>query len=429
MKKLSFITVILTFCFVSAFSQACPDSLYLTSQAQIDSFQINYPSCSEIEGSVIISGSDITNLLGLMELTSIGGDLLIGTMYYYGNPYLINLSGLNNLTSIGGRLLIIDNHALTSLSGLDNVTSIGGDLSIKFNNALTSLAGLDNVTFIGGNVDIMWNEALTNLTGLNNLTSIGDYLSIRNNDALTSLSGLENVTSIGGGPSIYDNDALTSLTGLEGLTSIGWLSISSNSSLTTLTGLEGLTSIGESLSIGGNASLTNLTGLVGLTSIGGDLSIIYNHALTSLTGLDNINLDSITDLSIYNNNLLSFCDILSICNYLSNPTGTIEIDENTTGCNSQEEVQDSCEAHAGLNDISYLINKLSLYPNPAHQELNITAEGYNIDEVSIYTLTGQQVMQERPVNGTIDISHLQPGMYIVEVVVENRKIRQKLLVQ
>ena len=30
---------------------------------------------------------------------------------------------------------------------------------------------------------------------------------------------------------------------------------------------------------------------------------------------------------------------------------------------------------------------------------------------------------------TIDISHLQPGMYIVEVVFENMKIRQKLLVQ
>ncbi len=32
-------------------------------------------------------------------------------------------------------------------------------------------------------------------------------------------------------------------------------------------------------------------------------------------------------------------------------------------------------------------------------------------------------------NGTVDISVLQPGMYIVEVTIENTRIRQKLLVQ
>ena len=72
---------------------------------------------------------------------------------------------------------------------------------------------------------------------------------------------------------------------------------------------------------------------------------------------------------------------------------------------------------------------LSLYPNPAHQELNISIDSHTIDEVKIYTLTGQQILQERPAGGTIDISHLQPGMYIVEVTIENRKLRQKLLVQ
>ncbi len=60
---------------------------------------------------------------------------------------------------------------------------------------------------------------------------------------------------------------------------------------------------------------------------------------------------------------------------------------------------------------------------------NITADGYLIDQITIYTFTGQRVLQERPTNGTIDISHLQPGMYIVEVTVEKTKFRQKLLVQ
>jgi len=69
-----------------------------------------------------------------------------------------------------------------------------------------------------------------------------------------------------------------------------------------------------------------------------------------------------------------------------------------------------------------------VYPNPAKQRLNIFAGGYSVDEVVIYSLTGQNVMYARPDKGTINISALQAGMYIVEVMVENTRIRQKLLV-
>ena len=56
-------------------AQPClPEGITFTTQAQIDSFQINYPNCTEIEGDVIISGY-ITNLYGLSVLTSIEGNL------------------------------------------------------------------------------------------------------------------------------------------------------------------------------------------------------------------------------------------------------------------------------------------------------------------------------------------------------------------
>jgi hypothetical protein len=126
---------------------------------------------------------------------------------------------------------------------------------------------------------------------------------------------------------------------------------------------------------------------------------------------------------------LSACAVQSICDYLVDPNGTIEINNNATGCNSPEEVQDSCEAHAGYIDPEIITDDISMFPNPAHQEFNITVEGYIIDEVSIYTLTGQQVYRIRPKDKTIDISGLPSGMYIVEVMVEGRKVRRKLLVQ
>ena len=77
-----------------------------------------------------------------------------------------------------------------------------------------------------------------------------------------------------------------------------------------------------------------------------------------------------------------------------------------------------------------IVNEIKLYPNPAKQELHICTKGSeNITEVWMYSLNGNIVIQARPVDGTLDISTLQPGMYIVEVMVEGRKMRRKLLVQ
>ena len=59
---------------VSISAQPClPDGIVFTTQAQIDSFQINYPNCKEITGGARIQGTDITNLSGLSEIISMGG--------------------------------------------------------------------------------------------------------------------------------------------------------------------------------------------------------------------------------------------------------------------------------------------------------------------------------------------------------------------
>ncbi len=78
MKKL--VTIISTAYFilftVNLFSQPClPSGITFSTQDQIDNFSINYPNCTEIEGYVLIEGSNITNLDGLEVLTSLGSDL------------------------------------------------------------------------------------------------------------------------------------------------------------------------------------------------------------------------------------------------------------------------------------------------------------------------------------------------------------------
>ena len=133
-------------------------------------------------------------------LTSFGGDFVIGDDTY---PYAggntnckFNRSGQSDFHR--GKLFDYNyNTALTNLTGLNNSTSIGGDLVIISNDALTNLSALMNLTFIGGDLSIGSNPVLINLTGLEGLSSVGN-LWIYDNATLTSLEGLNNLNFIGG---------------------------------------------------------------------------------------------------------------------------------------------------------------------------------------------------------------------------------------
>ena len=155
MKKVIFLILTLHFSLftLNGVAQSClPEGITFITQEQIDSFQVNYPGCTQIEGDVTISGLDIENLNGLNVLNSFDGNLFIH------ETSLTSLDGLNNITSVGGSLWIgyedidiaIGNPLLQSLSGLENLNSVGGDLRISANPLLTYLTGLDSLTFIGG---------------------------------------------------------------------------------------------------------------------------------------------------------------------------------------------------------------------------------------------------------------------------------------
>ena len=453
MKKLSILIITLLIIQATAISQSClPEGITFTTQSQIDSFQINYPNCTEIEGDVIITdynSGDITNLNGLNVLTSIGGNLEIGD-YYLSNPSLPNLTGLDNVTSIGGDLTILINFGITSLTGLEGLTSVAGDIEISGCYSLTSLSALGNLTSIGGSIEIretsvssllglegltsingnliLNSNMLSTLSGLDNLTSVGGDLFIEGNPFLSSLTGLDNVISIGEGLFIGVNEALANLTGLENLTSSGSVYIYTNEVLTSMMGIENLITIGGHLTIENNNALSSLTGMTGLTSIDGNLAVGGNSLLISLTGLDNIDAGSIVHLHIQYNDLLSTCEVSSICNYLVNPNGSIYINDNGPGCNSKTEVEEACGI-ISVENISFE-EEVSIYPNPANQEVFVSCNnGTKITEATIYNQIGQKVLHHKPVTQPIDVSMLQPGRYIIEVNSQDLKIREKLIIR
>lgn len=311
-------------------------------QEQVDNFQVNYPYCTVINGTVQIKGNDINNLIGLEVITEIGGSLNIGNGNI--NNVLINLDGLNNLVSIEYNLRIIGFDGLNDLTGLNSLKTIGGDFNLDGNTNMTTINGLDSLLTIDGSIKLL----STNLNDIGNLDSISvinKAIKIIDNSNLTDLSGLKNISSIGYGLEISDNDRLTSLNFSNLKTITDNLIISDNDSLISLAGLDSLTMVGDDgVSIIDNAGLTSLMGLSNLTSIGfGGLTIENNNSLVSLSGLDNIDENSISSLTISNNSLLSTCEVQSICEYLYYLNGNAVIFNNAEGCNSEEEILEACD--------------------------------------------------------------------------------------
>lgn len=73
---------------------------------------------------------------------------------------------------------------------------------------------------------------------------------------------------------------------------------------------------------------------------------------------------------------------------------------------------------------------LSIYPNPTNNVLFIESKnGIKIAEVNIYNQTRQRVFHDNQILNSIDLSFLQRGMYIIEVVTNESKIIDKLIIR
>ena len=74
-----------------------------------------------------------------------------------------------------------------------------------------------------------------------------------------------------------------------------------------------------------------------------------------------------------------------------------------------------------------LFNSVSIFPNPARNK--ITISGVIIKGVNIYNQVGQSVIHKKGISNTVDVSSLIQGMYIIEINIENKKYRSKLIIE
>ena len=231
-------------------AQVYNGTLRLTTQAQVDAF--NYTAVSR---SLEISGSDITDL-----------------------------SPLSNLTYVGHRLDIINNISLTNLDGLSSLAFVW-NLTLDKNAVLSNVDGLSSLATVRGDLRIYNNDALTNLDGLSSLTFVGIDMLIYQNNLLTNVDGLSSIPSVAGALWVYGNISLTNVDGLSSIAYAGSLYICQND-LTNLDGLSSLNSVISWVYIIYNTLLANVDGLSSLTSVGGYLSVQANPLLSEFCGLN-----------------------------------------------------------------------------------------------------------------------------------------------
>ena len=436
--------MILVLCLqLSVFSQGClPNGIIFNNQVSIDNFQSDYPSCKKIIGDVLISGSDIVNLNSLSNIEEIHGFLEIND-----NTNLPGIEGLKSLTKVGKHVAIRNNNTLVELDGLRSLRNIeDGNFSFVNNPSVMDLIGLHTITVVYGDVLIDSIPRIKSLYGLNSLYNVIGTLTISHNDSLESLEGLGNLTYIDelvikenhqinnllGLSSIYQkntdfviesNNSIEDLSGMGFLVSVGSLKLTDNISLERISDMN-LKIIRGDLTLTNNGGIQNLSGFDSLNYILGHINITNNDVLVSLQGIDFIYPDSIESVTINNNPLLTQCEIESICSYIALPFANIEVFDNNANCNSVVEIDTAC-LYSSATDVSTEL--LLPYPNPTKGKIWLkSASLSHIDRISVYNHQGIQLKVENTKNGYVDLSDYVPGIYFVEVIIDNTRYMYKI---
>lgn len=349
--------------------------IMFTRQGQVDSFKIRNPGCDQINGDLIISGPNITNLDSLSVIKSINGQLFVT-----GTNNLKNLNGLSGMQSVTGLLELNSVKQITSLNGLQNLVSLSGGLNITNNDSLRDISALNQVNasflfFVNiincpklavCNNNFICNHLAAGATivfdknapgcnnrfqvmkscnpsdpcplGIINLNKQADITVFAQTFPLcTHLPGSMIISSLG--------DTITNLSSLPKIKTIGGsLAITNNAFLTGMQGLDSIQSVGNELFIRYNPRFKNLAGLGGLRHLENRMGINNNDSLLNISALSGIDPDDVGTLEIFNNPVLSTCANDFICAYLATnedaPFSTIF--GNALGCSSLLDIQHIC---------------------------------------------------------------------------------------
>lgn len=290
----------------------CAGDITLFSQSEVDAF-----GCSEVVGSLHLTGTDIYNLEPLRSLRIVRNNFSVaGTL-------VKKLDGLSSLQFIGGDLQVYSNDSLVDVTAFDSLKRVGS-MSIYSNRMLASFPGFTSLTEVSdGGIYIQSNPVLRGVIGFSGLHSVKGSITIINNESLEDVKGFNNLITTGsikieGNPllqtvnacfaalttaidiNIIRNNKITDLAAFPSLTELqGQLTISNNPFLKSIDGFKKLVKISGSANtsfqngffIENNSVLESFDGLSSLTEISGEhaaVSINKNPSLKNLKGLSSL---------------------------------------------------------------------------------------------------------------------------------------------
>lgn len=320
---------------------------------------------------------------------------------------------------------IINGQVVTS--DIDGITFLNiPNKNISDLTGIEDFAALENLVVFGNNlstVDLSANTALKKFNGGFNPYTALDFTSNTNLEWIGSPMGslqTLNITGLTNLEEIYINDNQLTTVDVSGFSNLVWLNVNDNN-LTSIN-TTGATAL-QYLNIYNN-QLTNVdvSTNMGLFTIG-----CYNNQITNLDLSNNINLlfvrlqnNELTYLDLRNGNNTSF--ISNSFNITGNPNlQCVKVEDvaysNANWTNKDTQTIYSTSENCGsLSVTDFTTFKLSIYPNPTSNNLNISS-ATNLDKANyqIVDVLGKTVISGRLEYETINVSSLSNGIYFLKV--------------
>ena len=331
----------------------CNNDITLSTQDEVDSFTINF-NCTIINGDLLISGSNITNLDSLYVLDTLLGDLEIKD-----NDSLINLRGLQNLSFANRSIEVESNPNLISLDGLEGLVTIKNDFIVSENDSLQDITALDSNVVIFGNIEIGENPNLETCDAYWICNHVFcDRRAVISENGGNCFSTNVGLISCGCqiGAIIPLELGLTRQVDIDMLPSyfalcpfeVKELSISGES-VNSLDSLYFIDEIEQKLTIEETDSVYSLSGLENLSFV--DRLTLSSNGMLSDISMLNTSLVITRSIQIIDNDSLSECTVEWLCNVLDCYLGEYDIEGNKDGCSSNLQAVQGCPCVA---DITYI---------------------------------------------------------------------------
>ena len=75
-------------------------------------------------------------------------------------------------------------------------------------------------------------------------------------------------------------------------------------------------------------------------------------------------------------------------------------------------------------------SNIKIHPNPTSDFINFEVNNLELSSVSIFNILGKNVLnQNKIINNRINISNLNQGVYFVKLIVQNKSIVKRIIVE